>query len=776
MATLSLLLRVNLREQTSDYFIFMHRFLLILVGLFLLPYTFGFAQSASISGYIADSETGETLISANVGLLDTKKGTSSNTLGYYSLTNIAPGTYTIFCSFVGYEAFRKEIMLEPGENLRLNIELDPESVELEEIEVRSQREEEEQKNIGRVQVNTELIKELPSVFEADVFRSIQQLPGVKAASDFSSGLYIRGGSPDQTLILLDRTTVYNPSHFFGFFSTFNPDAIKDVRLYKGGYPAEYGGRLGSVLTIYNKDGNRNEVAGSVTAGMLASRASVEGPYSKGSWMFAARRSTLEPLLAGLRQTIDGVPSKFYFYDFNGKVNYDATPNDKLSLAFYAGQDRVTFPFADDAEFNLDYGNQTLSGSWTHIFNEKLFSNFVATGSRYFNFPKFDLGGTPFTRSNNIYDFSVKGDLEYLPHPDHQIKTGVWGGIFTFKLQDTFDNADTFSSRIQNQYASVYVQDEWRPNERWIFTPGLRLNYFSAGEYFRLEPRFSMEHRPNDWLRLQAAYGRYNQFLTLISNEAFSGFDVWITSAEGVPPAYGDQFILGAKTIPFENYGFDVEVYYRSMEDLFELDPFLQDVAGLPYPQIFRFGEGYAYGTELFFEKRAGRFTGFVGYTLSYTWRKFPGFNSGIFEPQGSGRFYPPKYDRRHDVNLVGNYRLSDRWKFTGSFNFASGQAYTEVLGRYTQFDLPWTNDQPSIFTVGKVNASRLPNYHRMDISFSRSGSFFDWGESELQLQIINVYSRRNVWFYNFDFDENPVARTEVNLLPILPAISYTVTF
>jgi hypothetical protein len=180
--------------------------------------------------------------------------------------------------------------------------------------------------------------------------------------------------------------------------------------------------------------------------------------------------------------------------------------------------------------------------------------------------------------------------------------------------------------------------------------------------------------------------------------------------------------------------------------------------------------------ELFFEKRAGRFTGFIGYTLSYTWRKFPGFNSGIFEEASNARFYPPKYDRRHDINLVSNYQISDKWKFTSSFNFASGQAYTEVLGRFAQFDLPWTNDEPNIFTVGKVNASRLPNYHRLDISFSRTGKFFDWGESELQLQIINVYSRRNIWFYNFDFDQNPVARTDVSLLPILPAISYTVMF
>jgi len=734
------------------------------------------AQSASINGYVTDSETGETLISANVGFQEINKGASSNTLGYFTLPNIEPGTYILFCSYVGYRPYREEITLEPGENLRLDIELVPESIELDEIVVRSRAQEEEKKNIGTAQINTELIKELPSVFEADVFRSIQLLPGVKAASDFSSGLYIRGGSPDQTLILLDRTTVYNPSHFFGFFSTFNPDAIKDVRLYKGGYPAEYGGRLGSVLTIYNKDGNRNETTGSATVGLLASRLSVEGPYSKGSWMFAARRSTLEPLLAGLRQSIDNIPSKFYFYDFNGKVNLDATENDKLSLAFYAGQDRVSFPFGEDSEFNLDYGNQTLSGNWTHIFSENLFSNFVLTGSRYFNFPKFSIAGTPFTRENNIYDFSLKADLEYLPGNNHQIKTGVWAGSFTFKLQDSFDNDDTFQSRIQNQYASFYIQDEYRPSDRWVFTPGVRFNYFSDGEYIRIEPRFSMEFRPANRVRLQAAYGRYNQFLTLISNEAFSGFDVWLTSAEGVSPAFGDQFVIGTKTLPFTGYGLDIEFYYRNMDDLFELDPFIPDVSGLLYEDLFRVGEGYAYGMEIFFEKRRGSFTGFIGYTLGYTWRKFPAYNAEVTEGEQIARFYPPKYDRRHDMNIVGNYIFNNKWKATVAFNFATGHSYTKVLGRYVQFDLPWDDNNRNAFTVGKVNASRLPNYHRMDISFSRTGRFFDLGDSELQFQIINVYSRRNTWFLNYDFSENPVGVDKVSMLPILPSISYTVKF
>ena len=528
---------------------------------------------SALSGYIKDANTGETLIAANIALIEINRGTTTNTLGYYTLTNLQPGTYTLAVSYIGYQSFSIELDLATGETQRFDIELNPKVISGEEVVVESTREQEALKNIGRAQITTQTIKELPAIFEADVFRSIQFLPGVKAASDFSSGLYIRGGSPDQTLILLDRTTVYNPSHFFGFFSTFNPDAIKDVRLYKGGYPPEYGGRLGSVLSIYNKDGNRNQTQTTFTLGMLASRAAIEGPIPKGSYMFAIRRSTLEPLLGALRASNDNIPSLFYFLDTNGKLSVDIGANDKLSMAFYSGKDRVDFPFGDDAEFKLNYGNQTISGNWTHIFNETTFSNFVVTGSRYFNFPNFEIAGTPFKRDNNIYDLSLKADIEYLPNEKHSASTGIWAGVFTFRIQDQFDGQNTFGQRIHAQYASWYIQDEWRPIDQWKLLGGLRVNTFSDGSYIRIEPRISAEYLRWNRMRLQIAYGRYNQFFTLITNEAFSGFDLWLTSDQGIEPAFGDQFILGVKTIPFKGYGLDIEGYYRTMKDLFELDPF-----------------------------------------------------------------------------------------------------------------------------------------------------------------------------------------------------------
>ncbi len=443
--------------------------------IFLLLSGAAVAQTAAISGFVRDAKTGETLLLANVVLRDTQIGTATNTAGYYTLPNVRPGSYTLVCSYLGYQRKSIDVELKSGEALRLDVEMDPANLRGQEVIVSGEREEEEEvRRIGVAQLKTSVVKEVPAFLEADVFRSLQLLPGVKAASDYSSGLYIRGGSPDQTLILLDRTTVYNPTHFFGLFSTFNPDAIKDVRLYKGGFPAEYGGRLGSVIDIYNKDGNRHETHGGATVGLLASRFNLEGPYGKGSWMIAVRRTTLEPLLAALRSAnVDGIPNSFYFVDLNGKVNYDASNNDHISVAFYMGQDALNLEFLDDATVDIGYGNRTVSTNWTHIFSEQLFSNFTFTGSRYFSEPEFTIASTPFQRTNNVYDFSAKGDFEYITGDKGGLKGGFWAGLFTFKIRDEFDNIETLNERIHTQYASVYLQETYRPTAQWMLQGGVQ---------------------------------------------------------------------------------------------------------------------------------------------------------------------------------------------------------------------------------------------------------------------------------------------------------------
>ncbi len=744
---------------------------LCLFSFLLFPGFVNAQNEASLNGFVKDATSGETLLFANVVLWDTNQGTATNNTGYFTLTGLAPGTYEVVCTYIGYRDFRQEVSVAAGENLRLDINLVPQGVILEGVEITAEKElEDEVRNIGVNQLDIQSVQRIPTILEPDVFRSLQLLPGVKAASDYSSGLYIRGGSPDQTLILLDRNTVYNPSHFFGFFSTFNPDAIKDVRLYKGAYPAEFGGRLGSVVDIYNKDGNRIEREGGLSLGLLASRAFIEGPYKKGSWMFAIRRSTLEPILAALRaQDIDGIPNSFYFVDLNGKINFDLTKNDRFSVAFYGGTDQLDLPLFDDARIDLAYGNRTLSSNWTHIFSQRLFSNFTLTYSRYFNEPNFEFAGTQFNRTNNVWDLSAKGDFEFIPNERHSLALGFWGGSFTFRLRDMFDGETGLTERVRSPYAALYLEETYKPRPDVQIQIGLRANYFEQGDYLRIEPRVSVEHRPNSRVRLQAGYGRYNQFLTLITSELFTGFDLWLTTGEGVKPAFGDQFVAGIKSSITEEWNLDVEVYYRTMRELFQLDPFLPDAAGLEYAELFTFGEGFAYGSEVLLKKNEGRLNGFVGYTLGFTKRRIPEINNN--------EYFPPKYDRRHEINVVLNYELSSKWRFTSVWNLASGQAYTEPSAQYKLLDNPISVDVRDVL-ISPFNEARLPTYHRLDVGFARRGKFFKFAESEIQIQVINAYSRKNVWFYFFEFEgDNTVKRNEIPQIPVpIPNLSFTLRF
>ena len=744
------------------------RCLSVLATLVVLTASPAAAQKGAVSGYVTDATSGETLLLANVVVAGTANGAATNNAGYYVISGLEPGTYTFVASYLGYQLQQQEVTLQPGDDRRLDFALQPEGVALDEVVVSTEREDEAARTqVGVGQMPVQLVTQVPAVFEADVFRSLQMLPGIKAASDFSSGLYIRGGSPDQTMILLDRTTVYNPSHVFGFFSTFNPDALKDVQVYKGGYPATYGGRLGSVIDIYNKDGNREHAAGRLSLGVLASRASAEGPLGRGSYMIAARRSTMEPVLAALRKSNEGIPDRFYFYDVNGKVNVDAGRNDKLSLAFYGGSDRLGVAPSEDMDVQMRYGNRTGSLNWTHLFSERLFSNFTFTGSRYFSLPDYNFAGTHFDQRNEVYDVSGKGDLEFVPNGRHALKAGFWAGNLILRYDEYYDGLEQLHSRIQSQYGSLYLQETWRPSYHWMLQGGLRATAFTEGDYFRLEPRLSVERRQSERLRFQAAYGRYYQFLTLISNEAFSGMDTWLTTAEGVRPAWGDQYVFGVKTVPWSGYRIDAEVYYRTMEDLFELDPNLGDATGADYEDLFRVGDGYAYGAEWMLEKGTGRLNGFIGYTLGKTRRRFPLYNES--------RYYPPKFDRTHDVNLVANYDLSRRWRATAAFAYATGQAYTKALGR-TSYRDPFGSVPSDEIVNGKVNASRLPAYHRLDVGVTHLGRFFGRADYELQIQVINVYNRRNAWFYQYDFDPNPAKMETVRMLPMLPNLSYTLTF
>ena len=750
----------------------------LLLALSLLATASGAAGQASVNGFVRDAQSGETLIGANVIVVDGPaqgRGSATNTQGFYTLGGLPADSLTLRYSFIGYASQTRRVGLASGATERIDVDLAPEAA-LGEVVVEAEVPIEEAAAVGTVDIPIRLVKDLPTAFEADLFRSIQLLPGIKSSSDFSSGLYIRGGSPDQTLILLDGTTVYNPTHFFGFFSTFNTDAIKDVRLYKGAYPATYGGRLGSVIDIYNRDGNRNEVGGNVSVGLLASRVGVEGPLAgveNGSFSFNARRSTLEPLLAVLRENIDqdGIPSKFYFYDLNAKVGADLTPRDRVSIAAYAGRDIVGVPFGESSQFDLDYGNRTLSVAYNRVLGETTFLQTRATASRYFSLPTAQIFGTEFTNTNTVTDYSGRVDLEWLPSERFELASGAWGGYFVLDYEQTFNGQTQIDFQSPSAYGSGYVQTKFRPSPEWILTSGVRAEYFARGGYVRLSPQAQIERKLGTDTVVQLAAGRYHQFLSLISNEAFSGFDTWVTVGEGVAPQASEQAVLGLKTRLGRQYRLDVELYGRTLRDLFDQRPEVQDVSGLEYSELFRFGEGYAYGAEVLLEKGIGRVTGLVGYTFGVTRRRYPD------APLAFREYFAPKYDRLHDLNVVASYDLGKGWSATAVGKYATGQAYTLPAATYTLIDVPFADDGAldGLYSTS-LNGARLPPYHRVDVGFKRVGRFFGAADYELQLQAINVYSRRNVWFPVFDFDADPVEVDYVRQLPFLPNVSLSLDF
>ena len=728
-------------------------------------------EPAAIRGVVQDAVTGDPLPLANVTLENAGRGTSTNQDGRFVLDDLSAGAYTLVASYIGYQVFRERVTLDAGETARLTIGLQPTEVAIDEVTVTGEREDESARSLGVTQLSPEQVRNLPTVLEPDVFRSLQLLPGVKAASDFSSGLYIRGGSPDQTLILLDQAPVYNPTHVFGFFSAFNPEAIGDVQLYKGGFPAPYGGRLGAVVDLENKEGSTEDTQGTVSLGLLASRASMQGPYAKGSWMLSVRRSTLEPLLSALNNSgVEDLPRGFAFYDINGQITYRISARDRLSLSGYAGRDQLDYPIFDDARFDVSYGNQVLSARWRHLFADNFFIRTTATTSRYFSDPVADISGTKFVRDNDVVDISGQVDAVWQASEAHTLEGGAKFGSFTTNLRNFFDGDQTYSPRIQTPYASAYVQDTFTPTADWRVRGGVRVNHYAAGGHWRIAPRLSVERQLTDGARLQMGYGRYYQYLTLVTTELFSAFDFWLTTDDNVEPSYGDQFLAGLKTQPANNLEFDVELYYRTMRDLFELDQRITDYTGLPYRETLLFGEGYAYGAEVLLRRPEGRLNGFIGYTLGRTERRYNGFEDGDF--------FPPKYDRTHDLTAVLNWDFADGWRATGVFTYATGQAYTEPRQQYQLVNPPYSSNTPDVF-VSDFNAARLPPYHRLDVGVRRTGSFFGIGRYEAQVQLVNAYGRRNIWFYFFEAEAtgSSIERNAVPQIPVpLPNLSLTLNF
>ena len=702
----------------------------------------GAAPAATLSGFVSDADNGEALSRVAVAVEGLQLGAVSNNSGYYAVKQVPAGTHVVSASHAGYQTRWDTLRFGADEIVRLNLALVPKPVVGEQIAVEAER----------ISLRAKPVQQLPALGEADLLRSLQLLPGIQAVSDISSGLYVRGGGPDQTAILLDDIPLYNPSHLFGLFSTFNPDAIKEVNLYKGAYPAPYGRTLGAVLDVSNREGNRKRTSGRGGVSLISGRLLTEGPVGQGSWMLAGRRTYLEPVLSAIRSRGVDIPLNYYFYDFNGKVN-QRWSDDTFTVSTYWGQDDLRLDLEDDEESLVDlrWGNRALTARWTRVFSPALFGHFMAAGSEYESIIALRFLDAPVRIANSIRDWSLKGDLDYFANRNHTLSLGLLATLFEFHFARSFNERTQLDLRQEPVLLEGYVQDEWRPGPTTRVQLGGRGTYFSVGDRLHFAPRLALSQALSDKVRVKAAGGVYRQHLQLITTEAFSGGDFWVPLDNTVEPGRSYQAVTGVEWTPSPRYQFSVEAYYTDLANLVTVDTEVPDDNEATHSEaVFKSGgTGWAKGLEVFLQRRTGALTGWIGYALGWTRRTFPELNDG--------RPFPPKHDRRHDLSFVASYKVG-AWRLGASLAYASGQAFTPP-------------SEPS----AQLNSARLLPYHRLDVSASRSFELWRTA-SEFYVQIFNVYSRRNEWFLQLDSVDPEVDPRKIKQLPIIPTLGFNFNF
>ena len=701
----------------------------------------GAAQAATLSGFVTDADNGETLTRATVVVEGLQLGAVSNNSGYYAVKQVPTGTHVVSASHGGYQTRWDTLRFGADEAVRLNLALVPKLVDIgEQVAVEAER----------IRLRAKPVQQLPALGEADLLRGLQLLPGVQAVADISSGLYVRGGDPAQTAILLDDTPLYNPSHLFGLFSTFNPDAIKEVDLYKGAYPAAYGRTLGAVLDVSNREGNRKRTSGRGGVSLISVRLLTEGPVGQGSWMLAGRRTYLEPVLSAIRSRGVEIPLNYYFYDFNGSIN-QRRGDDTFAVSTYWGYDDLRIELEDDEESFVDlrWGSRALTAHWTRVFSPTLFGRFTAAGSEYESIVALRFLDAPLRIANSIRDLSFKGDVDYFASRDHTLSLGLLATLFEFHFVRSFNERTQLDLRQEPVLLEGYVQDEWRPGPATRVQLGGRGTYFSTGDRWHFMPRLALSQALSDKIRVKASGGVYRQYLQLITTEAFSGGDFWVPLDDTVEPGRSYQAVTGVEWTPSPRYQLSVEAYYTDLANLVTVDTEVPDDNEDTHSDaVFNSGgTGWARGVEVFLQRRSGALTGWIGYALGWTRRTFPELNDG--QP------FPAKHDRRHDLSFVASYEVG-AWRFGANLAYATGQAFTPVSE-----------------TPAQRNSARLQPYHRLDVSASRA--FGLWGaDSEFYVQVFNVYSRRNEWFVQLV--EPEVDPRKIEQLPIIPTLGVNFSF
>lgn len=734
-------------------------------------------------------------------------GTRTNKFGFYSLPALSQGSYYLVVKGIGYRPFVKSVTISAADAaIRVNVPLVAISVRTQEIVLQVERDPSATRSISTVELKSEFISKMPTLgSETDIFRVLQLMPGIKAGSEISSGLYVRGGSPDQNLTLLDGVIVYNPSHLGGFLSVFNNDAIRDTRVIKGGFPAEYGGRLSSVIDLTMKEGSKERIGGSANLSLLASRLLLEGPINENcSFMIAGRRTYFDAILnlATANLPVSERPPQYYFYDLNAKINYKISDNDHIFASGYFGGDVLQQPPGSLTSFGIDWGNAAGNLRWMHIVSPNLFTNFTAAYSDYRFGIELGVGSgvseVNFTTFSQIRDLALRGDVQYFPTEAHSVKAGVEAIFHRFTTAASSENTSLQSllSRLGTDAiidaleASLYVQDDWKITPALTANIGLRLPYFQRGNRFLPEPRVSASYNLSEALQIQdaeisfkGAFAVANQFLHLVvRNDIALPSDTWFPSTERVKPANAIQYVLGAEAkILGGEYLFSVEGYYKTMRNLYEFRDNASFFYVVPAESQLVEGVGDAYGVEFFLNKRLGAFTGWVGYTLAWTTRTFADLNDG--------KPFFPRFDRRHDISVVLNYKFSDAWELGATWTFATGQAFTMPTAQYLIPDDPQrlyaiSGERPrKLFT--ERNGFRLPDFHKLDVNFTHYFSWFGL-PFNASFSVYNLYNRRNAFQWTVAYVQNSLPPTanqpffrqvfvpfvqQLSLFPIIPTVS-----
>lgn len=753
-------------------------------------------EKYTLSGTIKTAKSGETIIGASILINGKDNGTISNEYGFYSVT-LPRGSYSVTYSAIGFEAVTEEISL--NSNKLQDVLLPDQVVNLEDVTVSSSIKGRtiSGTQMGVEHLNMKEVNTIPMLLgERDILKAIQLLPGIKSAGDGNSGFYVRGGSTDQNLILLDEANVYNASHLMGFFSTFNSDIVKDVTIYKGGMPAQYGGRLSSVLDVKMNEGNNQHYGVSGGVGLISAKLNVEGPIQKdkSSFLISGRRSYADLFLPIFGDSTNK-GTKLYFYDLNAKMNYVLGSKDRLYLSGYMGRDVLKL----EKQFGMDWGNKTATLRWNHIFNDRVFSN---TSFIYSNFNyniNIDNPGNHLNIFSQIRDVNLKEEVQWYAGTSHELRLG-FNSIYHTVTPGEITSSGTTSYNnllLQDRYSwenAVFATDTWKMSDRFRLTYGLRLSSFAiigpgdfyeidkeghvtdtlhykdgqlVKNYWNLEPRLAASFVLNSSSSIKASYARNTQNMHLVSNSATNvPTDKWIASTNIIKPEIADIYSVGwYKNLRENAYELTIESYYKWMQNQIDYRTGADVYTNDAIESQLLTGDGRAYGIEMLLKKKQGKMTGWVGYTLSKSERKIEGINDG--------EWYNARQDRTHDVAVVANYQLNKKWNLSANWVYYTGDAVTFPSGKYVI-------DKQIAFYYTKRNAYRMPAYHRLDLGATMQLKTKRKGfSSELAFSLYNAYGRQNAFVITFQQSDTNPDVTEVvktSLFRFVPSISYHFKF